>query len=95
MDPPLSERGSLDILVMLSLAIASYIDPTCQVFIDDKAQIDGKDLSWLKYFDKRETTYSKYGFIMRGDSIDDQLAYPIFKNFMEMELQDIMKMQLN
>lgn len=95
MDPPLPERGSLDILVMLSLAIAKYIDPKCQVFIDDKAQIDGKDLSWLKYFDKRETTYSKFGFIMRDDeSVDDHLAYPIFRHFMDIELQEIMKMKI-
>jgi hypothetical protein len=64
--PSLPEKGALDILVMLSLAIADYIDKGCMVKIEDGAKIDNNyPLSWRKFFTKGETTYSKYGFILR------------------------------
>ena len=59
--PTLPEKGALDILVMLSLAIADYIDKGCIVKIEDGAKIDNNyPLSWRKFFTKGETTYSKY-----------------------------------
>ncbi len=94
LNPPLPDKGALDILVMTALGIAKYIDPIARVFIDDKASLDGVSLSWLKYFEKYETTYSKYGFIMRGDTVDDAVSYPIFENFMKVQLGDVLQMKL-
>ncbi len=95
LDPQLPEKGALDILVMTALGIAKSIDSTAQVFIDDKATIDGTSLSWLKYFEKYETTYSKYGFIIRGeDAKDDAASYPIFENFMKIQLKNVLQMKL-
>jgi hypothetical protein len=77
--PSLPEKGALDILVMVSLALANYIDKGCTVKINDDAKIDNDyPLSWKKFFTKRETTYSKYGFILRDpndtiESFDDEL----------------------
>jgi hypothetical protein len=86
--PTLPEKGALDILVMLSLAIADYIDKGCMVKIEDGAKIDNNyPLSWRKFFTKGETTYSKYGFILREPE-------DIFETFqedldiLEMLLQD-------
>lgn len=94
LSPPLHNKGALDLLVMTTLGIAKYMDPNGRVFIDDKATIDGTSLSWLKYFEKYETTYSKYGFIIRDDAGDDSLSYPIFENFMKIQLKDILLMKL-
>jgi hypothetical protein len=94
LNPPLPNKGALDLLVMTALGIAKYIDSSARVFIDDKATIDGTSLSWLKYFDKYETTYSKYGFIIRGDAGDDSLSYPIFENFIKIQLRDVLRMKL-
>jgi hypothetical protein len=83
--PALPLKGSLDILVMFSLAIAEVIDPEALVVINDDATIDNnKSLSWLKYFDKAEIAYSKYGFIRRENSlkINDSESYKVFKYYM-------------
>lgn len=75
----LPEKGSLDILIMLSLAIFEHFydngflgdksdrDKT-PVLIKDMAMKDEYPLSWLKYIKSFETTYSKYGFRLRGGS---------------------------
>ena len=71
--PSLPDQGALDILVMVSLAMANYVDKDCVVYINDDAKIDNLyPLSWKKFFSKRETAYSKYGFILRdpNDSIE-------------------------
>jgi hypothetical protein len=94
LSPSLPNKGALELLVMTALGIAKYIDSSARVFIDDKATLDGTSLSWLKYFDKYETTYSKYGFIIRGDSGDDSFSYPIFENFMKIQLRDVLRMKL-
>jgi hypothetical protein len=83
--PALPLKGALDILVMFSLSIAEVINPEALVVINDDATVDNnKSLSWLKYFDKEETTYSKYGFIRRETSlkIQDSESYKVFKYYM-------------
>lgn len=85
LQPPLPEKGALDILVMFSLSVAEKLNPNAIVEIRDEATIDdNKSLSWLKYFSKAETTYSKYGFIRRFSTLnfDDSKSYEIFKNYM-------------
>jgi len=64
--PNLPSAGALDILVGLSIEIAQYLEEGCKVVIRDDAKIDNEyPLSWKKFFQKGETTYSKYGFILR------------------------------
>jgi hypothetical protein len=85
LDPPLPTSGALDILVMFSLALAKIINPNAKVLLKDNARMeDNKVLSWLKYFSKRETAYSKYGFIRRESSlkIPDIKSFDIFKYYM-------------
>jgi len=87
--PALPLKGALDILVMFSLAVAENINPEALVVINDDATIDNnKSLSWLKYFDKEETAYSKYGFIRRETSLkrSDSESYKIFKYYMNTSL---------
>lgn len=86
--PELPAKGALDVLVMLSIAIAEYIDENCKVYINDDAKIDNNyPLSWRKFFTKGETTYSKYGFILRDpkDSID---SFQEELDILELFLQD-------
>jgi len=86
--PDLPAKGSLDILIMLSIAMAEYIDKGCTVYINDDAKIDNNyPLSWKKFFLKGETTYSKYGFILRSpeESID---SFQKELDFIELLLQD-------
>jgi hypothetical protein len=86
--PNLPEKGALDILVMLSLSIADYIDKGCIVTIRDDAKIDNNyPLSWRKYFTKGETTYSKYGFVLR-DPEDTFETFQEDLDILEMLLQD-------
>lgn len=90
--PSLPEKGALDILVMVSLALADYIDKGCSVRIRDDAKIDNEyPLTWKKFFAKRETTYSKYGFILRNpedsmESFEDELD--ITQEFLEEKLTE-------
>jgi hypothetical protein len=86
LQPALKEKGSLDLLVLFSIKIAEILNPQAQVFLYDLATInDGKPLSWLKFFSKRETTYSKYGFIRKEKTLkkDDSKSYEAFKVYME------------
>jgi hypothetical protein len=85
LNPPLPTAGALDILVMFSLAIAKIINPNAKVLLKDNARMeDNIILSWLKYFAKRETAYSKYGFIRRESSlqIPDTKSFDVFKYYM-------------
>jgi hypothetical protein len=89
--PNLPEKGALDILVMLSLAIADYIDKGCMVTIEDGAKVDNNyPLSWRKFFTKGETTYSKYGFILKepDDTIE---SFQEDLDMLELILQDSIK----
>lgn len=89
--PNLPEKGALDILVMLSLAIADYIDKGCSVIIRDDAKVDNNyPLSWRKFFTKGETTYSKYGFILKepNDTIE---SFQEDLDMLELILQDSIK----
>jgi hypothetical protein len=86
--PNLPEKGALDILVMLSLEIANYIDKGCLVIIRDDAKVDNNyPLSWRKFFAKRETTYSKYGFILK-DPKDTIESFHEDLDILELVLQD-------
>lgn len=96
--PPLPLKGALDILVMFSLAVAEIINPDALVVINDDATVDNnKSLSWLKYFDKGETTYSKYGFIRREISLKqpDSESYKIFKHYMNTSLPQNLQLKIN
>jgi hypothetical protein len=80
----LPEKGSLDILIFLSIAIYEHlydnnflrIENTSKpsILIKDMAMKDEYPLSWLKYIQNPkdensfgyQTTYSKYGFRLRG-----------------------------
>ena len=96
--PALPLKGALDILVMFSLAIAEIINPEALVVINDDATIDdNKSLSWLKYFAKSETAYSKYGFIRRDTSlkIQDSESYKVFKYYMNNSLPKNLQYKLN
>lgn len=96
--PALPEKGTLDILVMFSLAVAEVINPEALVVINDDATVNNnKSLSWLKYFDKAETAYSKYGFIRRENSlkIDDSQSYKVFKYYMNNSLPQNLQLKLN
>jgi hypothetical protein len=79
--PDLPSSGALDILVGLSIAIAQYLNEGCEVTIRDDAKVDNEyPLSWKKFFQKGETTYSKYGFILRDpkdsiESFEEELDY--------------------
>jgi hypothetical protein len=86
--PSLPEKGALDILVMLSLAIANYIDKGCSVTIRDDAKVDNNyPLSWRKFFTRGETTYSKYGFILKQQ--DDTIeSFQEDLDMLELLLQD-------
>ena len=90
--PSLPEKGALDILVMVSLALADYIDKGCIVSINDDAKIDNDyPLTWKKFFEKGETTYSKYGFILRNpkdtiESFDDELD--LTQEFLEEKISE-------
>jgi hypothetical protein len=76
LNPSLEDKGSLDILVNLSLEIIYKIieinkfekEPT--ISINDKAFLNNYPLSWLKYKSKKEVlnknTYAKYGFQLRN-----------------------------
>lgn len=86
--PDLPAKGALDILIMLSIAIADYIDKGCIVYLVDDAKVDNNyPLSWKKFFTKGETTYSKYGFILRNrnDSIE---SFQEELDILELLLQD-------
>lgn len=86
--PELPSKGALDILVMLSIAMADYIDKGCIVYINDDAKVENNyPLSWKKFFSKGETTYSKYGFILKdpNDSID---SFQEDLDILELLLQD-------
>jgi hypothetical protein len=96
--PELPLKGALDILVMFSLAVAEAINPDALVVINDDATVDNnKSLSWLKYFDKAETAYSKYGFIRRDTSlkIPDEDSYKVFKYYMENNVSKNLSLKLN
>lgn len=96
--PALPLKGALDILVMFSLAVAEAINPDALVVINDDATVDNnKSLSWLKYFDKSETAYSKYGFIRRETSlkIQDSESYKVFKYYMNNSLPKNLQYKLN
>ncbi len=98
LNPPLPLKGALDILVMFSLAVAEEINPDALVVINDDATVDNnKSLSWLKYFDKKETSYSKYGFIRRETSlkINDSESYKVFKYYMANSLPKNLSLKLN
>lgn len=93
--PPLSERGALDMLVLLSLKIMEHFcSNKPKVQIKDAAMKDEYPLSWLKFFNRKDnnselTTYSKYGFRLRDEenfnydiyfnNIDRILNKPLFK----------------
>jgi hypothetical protein len=96
--PALPLKGALDILVMFSLAVAEVINPEALVVINDDATVDdNKSLSWLKYFAKSETAYSKYGFIRRDTSlkIQDSESYKVFKYYMNNSLPKNLQYKLN
>ena len=96
--PALPLKGALDILVMFSLAVAEVINPEALVVINDDATVDdNKSLSWLKYFAKSETAYSKYGFIRRISSlkIQDSESYKVFKYYMNNSLPKNLQYKLN
>jgi len=109
----LPEQGSLDILIMLSLAIFDWIYSNNfislkikpDVLIRDMAMKDEYPLSWLKYFKNYETTYSKYGFRIRGmeppvNLCDDSDYYDLpnpsfsFEHYMKKEIPDILSQKL-
>jgi hypothetical protein len=71
--PPLPEKGALDILVLLSLAIIddlmskNIVKRSAKIEIFDLAFNDRYPISWFKYLNgKIETAYSKYGFVIRN-----------------------------
>lgn len=110
----LPEKGSLDILIMLSLAIFDWIYSNNfignlkfrpNVLIRDMAMKDEYPLSWLKYFKSYETTYSKYGFRIRGmeppvSLCDDSDYYDLpnpsfsFEHYIKKEIPDILSQKL-
>jgi hypothetical protein len=93
LQPALKEKGALDLLVMFSIKIAEIINKKSKVYLYDLATInDGKPLSWLKFFSKGETTYSKYGFIRKENTLDadDSKSYEGFKLYMEI-IEDVIE----
>lgn len=82
--PSLPEKGALNILVLLSLAIINDmvnkgIVKDTKVKIFDLAINDRYPISWYKYFiGKKETAYSKYGFIIRD--IKKNIDFDIYIN---------------
>lgn len=91
LQPALKEKGALDLLVMFSVKLAEILNKNGKVYLYDLATVnDGKPLSWLKFFSKGETTYSKYGFIRKQDTLntDDSKSYEGFKLYMEM-IEDV------
>jgi hypothetical protein len=86
LNPQLPSTGALDILVMFSLALAKMINPKSKVLLRDNAKIeDNKVLSWVKYFAKKQTAYSKYGFIRKEKTLkySDSKSFDIFKHYMD------------
>ena len=86
LQPSLPVKGALDILVMFSLGFAEKIAPDSTVYILDAATVDdNKPLSWLKFFEKSTTTYAKYGFIRRKNTLKfkDSESSSIFKFYMK------------
>jgi hypothetical protein len=87
--PSLPQKGALDILVMFSLALAELINPKAKVLLRDNAKIeDNRVLSWFKYFTKKQTAYSKYGFIRKENTLKypDSMSLDIFKHYMNHNL---------
>jgi hypothetical protein len=91
LQPALKEKGALDLLVMFSIKLAEILNKKGKVYLYDLATVnDGKPLSWLKFFSKGETTYSKYGFIRKKNTLDtdDSKSYEAFKLYMK-DIADI------
>jgi hypothetical protein len=64
--PGLPEKGSLDLLVSISIALGELLNKNSIVKLRDDAKIDDNyPLTWKKFFTKKQTAYSKYGFILR------------------------------
>jgi hypothetical protein len=94
-NPPLPEKGTLDILVNLCISLAYLLNPKFKRFeILDLASIKMKPLSWLKYFrNYSETAYSKYGFILREEELnltDSIEGVELFNKYMSV-LKQFMK----
>jgi hypothetical protein len=87
MKPALKEKGALDLLVMFSIKLSEIINPNSKVYLYDLATVnDNKPLSLLKFFSKGETTYSKYGFIRKKETLkfkDDSKSYEGFLRYMK------------
>lgn len=81
-NPPLPEKGAMDVLVHLCISLAYTLNPNFKKFeLSDIAVIShpefdinnnkDKPLSWIKYLrNYSETAYSKYGFIIREGELE-------------------------
>ena len=98
--PPLPEKGALNILVLLSLAIINDmmdkgIVKNCKVQILDLAMNERYPISWYKYFNgRKETTYSKYGFVIRDLNVYDK-DYEYFDYYMSEIIPKILNKRMN
>ena len=94
--PSLPEKGALNILVLLSLAIINDmldkgIVKNSKIKIFDLAINDRYPISWYKYFiGKKETAYSKYGFIIRN--IKKNIS---FDNYMNQIIPNILNQKMS
>jgi len=88
----LPEKGTLDLLVLLALSIIqkmkekNIIQKDSIVKINDLAYKDEMPISWFKFFRNYdsnilpETTYSKFGFILRNPDDKDE-SFETYMNY--------------
>lgn len=100
--PPLPEKGSLDLLIYLSLSLIyklieinnlDKMGKTPYISIIDGAFKNNEPLSWIKFKNNKEytnkTTYSKYGFQLRNPNDKNN-----FKQYIEEEVPIYLNMKV-
>ena len=106
-NPPLPEKGGMDLLIYLCISLAYTLNPKFKKFeLYDMAvlahplgELKDKPLGWIKYFrNYSETAYSKYGFFIREGELElanSEKGYELFKQYMTVLKEFIQNKKLN